>query len=588
MQKLQFRLQSGFVFVVLCLLFLSGPLVWCQTDEFGTSIQIFPQIVGGAGATTSFTIHSTSTLPEIVRIEMFATDGKPLAQQSIQLPPGGTQTVTINTSGQLTSGWARLTSTQKFSSSALFQITGLNQVGVLPSSSTKRLQLPVFVRDQLRSGVAIANPIDTAPSTVTITLLDPNGRPGSTRQIVLQPGGHLARFWNEDPLFTNIGSFEGTADISATSPVSAVALRLDGSQLSTLGATLPEGLLADGSVTSLKLAPATIVKSLLVKNPNADPLKPETEFLVFQDDVKLAAATGLSIKPIKSDKDNSLVLGLEFPARFTDSVSTISLLSGDTIFSTPSGSSIKATAFFDNRGNDVSFPTLVAKGATAAVFINPSGNFASFGDGGYAGIFQGAVDIRPPFLRNNEALTVGGNLVVKGSINPPSSKENLTVGADLIVKGRVTKTAGAFIIDHPLDPQNKYLFHSFVESPDMMNIYNGNVTLNEYGESCVEMPPWFEALNRDYRYQLTAIGFPGPNLYIAEELTAGHFKIAGGAPGGKVSWQITGIRQDPYANAHRVQVEEEKPASQRGLFLFPEGYSQPASKGISYGGRPRQ
>jgi hypothetical protein len=104
----------------------------------------------------------------------------------------------------------------------------------------------------------------------------------------------------------------------------------------------------------------------------------------------------------------------------------------------------------------------------------------------------------------------------------------------------------------------------------------------------------------DYRYQLTAIGAPGPNLYIAKEIsesgtydidTAGNtnnnnnhnhssFKIAGGTSGMKVSWQVTGIRKDPWANAHRVQVEEDKPDKERGHYIYPELYNQPADKGI--------
>jgi hypothetical protein len=73
-------------------------------------------------------------------------------------------------------------------------------------------------------------------------------------------------------------------------------------------------------------------------------------------------------------------------------------------------------------------------------------------------------------------------------------------------------------IDHPLDPANKYLYHSFVESPDMKNVYDGLVALDENGEAEIELPDWFGALNKDFRYQLTAIGAPGPNLYIAEDI----------------------------------------------------------------------
>jgi len=148
------------------------------------------------------------------------------------------------------------------------------------------------------------------------------------------------------------------------------------------------------------------------------------------------------------------------------------------------------------------------------------------------------------------------------------------------VLGTLTKAGGSFMIDHPLDPANKYLYHSFVESPDMMNIYNGMVALDGKGEAVVTLPDWFSALNRDFRYQLTAIGSPGPNLYIADEISNNHFKIAGGAPGGKVSWQVTGIRQDAYANAHRIPVEQDKPGAEKGTYLHPELFGAPPEKGI--------
>jgi len=74
------------------------------------------------------------------------------------------------------------------------------------------------------------------------------------------------------------------------------------------------------------------------------------------------------------------------------------------------------------------------------------------------------------------------------------------------VTGNLYKGGGSFKIDHPLDPTNKNLYHSFVESPDMMNIYNGNVVTDITGNASVDLPEWFEALNRDFRYQLTVIG----------------------------------------------------------------------------------
>lgn len=149
------------------------------------------------------------------------------------------------------------------------------------------------------------------------------------------------------------------------------------------------------------------------------------------------------------------------------------------------------------------------------------------------------------------------------------------IEGSLHVTGTLSKGGGSFKIDHPLDPENKYLVHSFVESPDMMNVYNGNIVLDFRGTAVVTMPEWFETVNRDFRYQLTAIGAPGPNLYVAEEVHDNQFKIAGGRPGMKVSWQVTGIRQDPFAEAHRIQVEVDKPEKERGSYLHPELYGMP-------------
>jgi hypothetical protein len=135
---------------------------------------------------------------------------------------------------------------------------------------------------------------------------------------------------------------------------------------------------------------------------------------------------------------------------------------------------------------------------------------------------------------------------------------DVQVTGNLSVGGTVSKSGGSFRIDHPLDPEHKYLYHSFVESPDMMNIYNGVVTLTRHGDAVVKLPDWFDALNRDFRYQLTCIGGFAP-VYISSEVSGNQFKIAGGRPGMKVSWQVTGIRQDTYANEHRIPVEEDKP-----------------------------
>jgi hypothetical protein len=144
-----------------------------------------------------------------------------------------------------------------------------------------------------------------------------------------------------------------------------------------------------------------------------------------------------------------------------------------------------------------------------------------------------------------------------------------------------TASVKAFQIDHPLDPENRYLYHSSVESPDMMNVYNGNVTLDGRGQAWVALPDYFQALNRDFRYQLTCIGGFAP-VYVAQKISGNRFRIAGGNPGLEVSWQVTGIRQDPIAETHRISVEKIKQPENRGKYLNPEAYGQPKSMGIHY------
>jgi hypothetical protein len=181
--------------------------------------------------------------------------------------------------------------------------------------------------------------------------------------------------------------------------------------------------------------------------------------------------------------------------------------------------------------------------------------------------------------------TNGDAIFARTTSSSASSYAGIFVG-NVSISGNLAKSSGSFKIDHPLDPANKYLYHSFVESPDMKNIYDGVVTLDNNGAALVTMPEWFDALNQDFRYQLTAIGAPGPNLYIAQEIAGNSFKIAGGTAGMKVSWQVTGIRHDAYARAHRIPVEQNKTAEERGTYIHPELYGKPASLGLDRKERP--
>jgi trimeric autotransporter adhesin len=147
------------------------------------------------------------------------------------------------------------------------------------------------------------------------------------------------------------------------------------------------------------------------------------------------------------------------------------------------------------------------------------------------------------------------------------------------VTGTISKGGGSFKIDHPLDPENKYLYHSFVESPDMMNIYNGNVITDVSGYATVSLPDWFDALNKDFRYQLTVIG-DFAQAIIAREVQGNQFVIRTDKPNVKVSWQVTGIRKDAFADKYRIPVEEEKLVEEKGKYIHPEAFGLSRSLGI--------
>jgi len=164
-------------------------------------------------------------------------------------------------------------------------------------------------------------------------------------------------------------------------------------------------------------------------------------------------------------------------------------------------------------------------------------------------------------------LTVEGNTFVDGEFR---TYGGLSVGADTLINGIISVFGDVFVrgnakgarklfrIDHPLDPEHKILQHVLIESNQYLNLYDGIIVLDKSGEGVVQLSDYMEALNTDFTYLLTPISSPAPNLYIKEKMHNNQFTIAGGDPGVKVSWQITGVRKDPYAVANPIIVEEQK------------------------------
>lgn len=210
------------------------------------------------------------------------------------------------------------------------------------------------------------------------------------------------------------------------------------------------------------------------------------------------------------------------------------------------------------------------------VGVNTRGGDSASGHGGDA-IYAVGGD---SFTAGKKA---GTGLVAFGGIGINGATRGLAgfFAGDVQVTGVLSKGGGSFKIDHPLDPENKYLSHSFVESPDMMNIYNGNITTDDNGRATVELPDYFDSLNRDFRYQLTVVG-QFAQAIVAEEVKDNRFTIQTSAPGVKVSWQVTGVRQDSWANKNRIKVEENKSETERGYYLHPQAFGKPEERGVEW------
>lgn len=231
-----------------------------------------------------------------------------------------------------------------------------------------------------------------------------------------------------------------------------------------------------------------------------------------------------------------------------------------------------------------------SNGGTTSVFqANGAGSSWAI-DASSAGPTGRALNAR---LTNNSATGAAVYAQVNASGARAVQGVNLAGGlagdftGNVAVSGTLSKGGGSFKIDHPLDPANKYLLHSFVESPDMMNIYNGNIVTDAQGRATIELPEWFEALNRDFRYQLTVIG-EFAQAVVSRKVEQNRFEIRTSSPKVEVSWQVTGIRQDAWAEQNRIPVELDKAAAEKGRFLHPEAHGLPASKRIGAGGEGKE
>ena len=159
--------------------------------------------------------------------------------------------------------------------------------------------------------------------------------------------------------------------------------------------------------------------------------------------------------------------------------------------------------------------------------------------------------------------------------------ENTT--GKVVVNGDFTAVGvKAFTMDHPLDPTNKILMHAAVESNEVINSYSGNVATDATGKVTVMLPEYFEAINTDFRYQLTVVGGTFAQAIISKEISNNVFEIATSQPNVKVSWEVKGVRNDARMKKYPFVAVTTKTAAQVGKYIDPNAYNLPESKRVSY------
>lgn len=251
-------------------------------------------------------------------------------------------------------------------------------------------------------------------------------------------------------------------------------------------------------------------------------------------------------------------------------------------------------------------PVAIAGSSNAGVGIFGSSSAAT----GHAGYFAGSSDdfTKAGVKITNSlksvglwSVTQGANAGVFGQGAASGVVGEVTSNGGVGVQGRLgagvsSGWAGQFLgnvdvtgtifgpilavrIDHPLNPGGQFLNQAAIVSPEQLNVYSGNVTTGEDGFATVQLPAYASALSGEFRYQLTVIG-QFAQAIVAKKIEAGQFVIQTDRPNVEVSWQVSGVRQDPTSRANPLVVEQAKSPAEQGLYYAPASYGAASSQSL--------
>jgi trimeric autotransporter adhesin len=471
-------------------------------------------------------------------------------------------------------------------------------LGGLPPSAFVQVASPAATSSsQSLPAVAAATPASSAAPNKLVAM-------GNSSSDVTTTGGTV----NKIPLFTSTTNIQNSIITQSGSKVGigtaspAFTLQVEGSNATTTGI---QSVTTNTSTATNSFAAVTATSSkgvtteMVADGLGTGPLKVASGYVGTYTDQPMGFITD-NLERMRITKGGFVGIGTTTPTAWLQVNSQNSTQDGILAngFSAAPGSHVDGSNGITADGGTGDLTTdeqgnggngLVANGG-ASTSLSGTGVIANgasgvdTGEGGPGLVATGGIGESD----GSGGIFAGGNFNFNGDGIDATAGSGVagSFSGDVTITGNLSKSGGSFKIDHPLDPANKYLYHSFVESPDMKNIYDGVATLDSNGEAVIKMPEWFGVLNRDFRYQLTCIGAFAP-VFVAEELAGNQFKIGGGSAGMRVSWQVTGIRQDAWANAHRIPVEELKSQAERGYYLRPELYGAEPEKQVEWARHPQ-
>lgn len=270
-----------------------------------------------------------------------------------------------------------------------------------------------------------------------------------------------------------------------------------------------------------------------------------------------------------------------------------------TIRASLEGGAAQLIQFRDNENQNLWHLNLVNGGLNFArtgaadyrLFLDPSGRVAIGHDAPTTQLHVVVTSPGDDAFRGSSLATSGSGIGVMGTTSSTQTSAAGVWGAHpfntnssaVYAVGRFTATGTkSFQTDYPLDPENAVLNHFCTEGPEPYNAYSGNVVTDAQGYAVVQLPEYFESINRDYRYQLTVIDGSDDFVLakVARKIENNRFVIRTSKPGVEVSWRVEAVRHDPWIRQYGFKTIIPKEGSLRGKYLNPELYGAPPEMGI--------